>query len=719
MQNEPSRHIIKRQVVELRGLREEDAQQAQQQVAAWVHERLVPLLDQYLTALSPNGSVLRLDTLELDLGIIPFDELESELLRGLDIQLGSQLAQLAPRPDQTAELPAAAAAPATRRELLHFFVRTGNLPWWAGSAAPGPGAASADPVTESVEYLLKEAPLALTADLREWVAQEGQLLRLIRHLPGVTLLRIAALRVQLPSAAFAGAVPEFFQLLPRMATFTGLSPHRVRETALLKLMQIVFSASNPIRDADSFWEAWLLQMAVALRVKYKPLLQTLNEAAGSDKSGFAAMLQRFQGAKTNPKTPPVSVLERLVHTLEQTLLPAPGRPTALTDAFRHWQSNTSSAGALEQLLKALEQLTGTSPATAKALETAFRQWQSDKSSAAALEQVLKALEQLTGTDPATANALETAFRHGQSNQSPTGALEQVLKALEQVTGASLAPANVLKTALRQWKSNKSSAMALTQLEDALRQTLAKKETGGPELIQKWVAALERLLNDTGLPEGLRATLAAAKNRLQAPGFSLAELPALLAQIARAEAARAPETTSAGSASTTFSEAGELFVENAGLVILWPFLVRFFQSLGLLEKNRFKDAAAAHRAARLLQYVADGQPDAPEYLMALNKIICGLEWDTLLDPGPPLSKTETEECEALLQAVIANAPVLRNMRPDGLRGSFLLRKGLLRPVPGAWELHVEKATHDVVLERFPWSWSVVKLPWLEGVLAVEW
>lgn len=616
MQNEPSRHIIKRQVVELRGLREEDAQQAQQQVAAWVHERLVPLLDQYLTALSPNGSVLRLDTLELDLGIIPFDELESELLRGLDIQLGSQLAQLAPRPDQTAELPAAAAAPATRRELLHFFVRTGNLPWWAGSAAPGPGAASADPVTESVEYLLKEAPLALTADLREWVAQEGQLLRLIRHLPGVTLLRIAALRVQLPSAAFAGAVPEFFQLLPRMATFTGLSPHRVRETALLKLMQIVFSASNPIRDADSFWEAWLLQMAVALRVKYKPLLQTLNEAAGSDKSGFAAMLQRFQGAKTNPKTPPVSVLERLVHTLEQTLLPAPGRPTALTDAFRHWQSNTSSAGALEHL-------------------------------------------------------------------------------------------------------NKSSAMALTQLEDALRQTLAKKETGGPELIQKWVAALERLLNDTGLPEGLRATLAAAKNRLQAPGFSLAELPALLAQIARAEAARAPETTSAGSASTTFSEAGELFVENAGLVILWPFLVRFFQSLGLLEKNRFKDAAAAHRAARLLQYVADGQPDAPEYLMALNKIICGLEWDTLLDPGPPLSKTETEECEALLQAVIANAPVLRNMRPDGLRGSFLLRKGLLRPVPGAWELHVEKATHDVVLERFPWSWSVVKLPWLEGVLAVEW
>lgn len=607
MQNEPPRHIIKRQVVELRGLREDDARQVQQQVAAWVHERLVPLLDRYLTALSPNGSVLRLDTLELDLGIIRFDELESELLRGLDIQLGSQFAQLAPRSDQTAEPPATAAVPATRRELLHFFVRTGNLPWWADSVAPGPSAASADPVAESVEYLLKEAPLALVADLREWVAQEGQLLRLIRHFNDEALLRLAVLRIQLPPAVFTGVVPGFLQMLQHIATFTGLSTQRVRETAFLKLMQIVFSAPNPIRDADSFWEEWLLQLAVALRVKYKPLLQTLNEAAGSDKSGFTAMLQRLQTAKTNPKTPPVSALGRLVHTLEETLLPAPGRPTALIDAFRHWQSD------------------------------------------------------------------------------------------------------------------KSSTTALTQLEDALKQTLVKKETAGPELPQKWIAILERLLNDTGLPEGLRTTLAAAKNRLQAPGFSPAELPAQLAQIARAEAeaGRMPETASVEAVSTAFSEAGELFVENAGLVILWPFLPRFFQSLGLLEKNRFRDTTAAYRAAVLLQYVASGQPEAPEYHLTLNKILCGLPWDAVPDPGPPLSETETEECDALLQAAIANAPVLRNMRPDGLRGSFLLRKGLLRPVPGAWELRVEKATHDVVLERFPWTWSVVKLPWLEGVLAVEW
>lgn len=606
MHQDTSGHIIKRQIVELNGLRKEDAQQVQQQLAELVRVRLIPLLDQYLTALSPNGSVLRLDTLELDLGVIPMDTLESGLLERVDLQLGIQLARLAPLAEQTAA--PSTRPPATRRELLHFFVHTGNLPWWADSAvaSPGQGATPADPVAESLEYLLKEAPLALASDLREWVTKEAQALRLIRHLPDEMLIRTAALRVQLPGNAFAGAVAGLLRLFPHTADFTGQPLHRVRELVFLKLLQIAFSTPDPMRDIGAFWEAWLLQIAVALRVKYKLLLQTLSQAVGSDNSGFSVVLHNLQAGKTDERTQ-VSALEQLIGTLGENLLTVP-----------HWPATPGEA---------------------------FRQRQSDKSPVA----------------------------------------------------------------------------ALAQLEDALVQALAKKETIGPALIEKWVAILGRLLRDTGLPKALRTTLAATKNRLQAPGFSPAELPALLAQIARAEAeaGRLPEIASPEAASMAFSEAGELFVENAGLVILWPFLTRFFKGLELLENNRFKDAAAAHRAARLLQYLADGRPEAPEYRMALNKIICGLDWDTVLDPGPPLSETETEECEALLQAVIANAPVLRNMRPDGLRGSFLLRKGLLRPVPGAWELRVEKATHDVVLERFSWTWSVVKLPWLEGVLAVEW
>ena len=60
-----------------------------------------------------------------------------------------------------------------------------------------------------------------------------------------------------------------------------------------------------------------------------------------------------------------------------------------------------------------------------------------------------------------------------------------------------------------------------------------------------------------------------------------------------------------------------------------------------------------------------------------------------------------------------------MSITGFRGSFLLRKGLLESRDGAWLLRVEKESYDVVLERFPWSFSWVKLPWMKAPLRVEW
>jgi hypothetical protein len=106
-------------------------------------------------------------------------------------------------------------------------------------------------------------------------------------------------------------------------------------------------------------------------------------------------------------------------------------------------------------------------------------------------------------------------------------------------------------------------------------------------------------------------------------------------------------------------------------------------------------------------------------MLLNKMLCGMGPDDLLDFGPAVTEEETPECVSLLSAVIENAPVLRNMSHDGFRGSFLLRKGALSAGNGSWLLRVEHQTFDVVLDRFPWSFSWIKLPWMEVPLAVEW
>ena len=181
----------------------------------------------------------------------------------------------------------------------------------------------------------------------------------------------------------------------------------------------------------------------------------------------------------------------------------------------------------------------------------------------------------------------------------------------------------------------------------------------------------------------------------------------------------PSETAETASNLSFSDVDELYVDNAGLVILWPFLVNFFNRLGLLADKQFQDEEARQRAVGVLQVLATGQATFPEYLLPLNKILSGLEPTELFDFGPALTEAEAGECEDLLRAAIAQAPILKNMSPVGFQGTFLIRSGVLRSRDGAWLLQVERETYDMVLDSFPWSWAWVKLPWMETPLRVEW
>ncbi len=169
----------------------------------------------------------------------------------------------------------------------------------------------------------------------------------------------------------------------------------------------------------------------------------------------------------------------------------------------------------------------------------------------------------------------------------------------------------------------------------------------------------------------------------------------------------------------FSESDEIYVNNAGLVILWPFLKRFFKGLELLNQKKFHDPAAVQRAVGLLQYLVSEDAAPQEYLLSLNKVLCGMALDEVFDFGPPVTEFEIEQCRHLLTAVIEHAPILRKMSIAGFRNTFLLRKGQLGSRDGLWRLRVERESYDVVLDRFPWSVSWLKLPWMEFPMNVEW
>jgi len=175
----------------------------------------------------------------------------------------------------------------------------------------------------------------------------------------------------------------------------------------------------------------------------------------------------------------------------------------------------------------------------------------------------------------------------------------------------------------------------------------------------------------------------------------------------------------------FSKVDALYIGNAGLVIVWPFLSHFFKGLGLVAKDpkddklHFTDQSARHRALGLLQYLVSADESPQEFQLPLNKILCGMAVDAVFDFGPEISAKEKNACDDLLTAVIERAPILKNMSHAGLRSSFLLRQGQLSILDERWLLRVERETHDIVLDRFPWGVGIVKLPWMKTILQVEW
>lgn len=160
----------------------------------------------------------------------------------------------------------------------------------------------------------------------------------------------------------------------------------------------------------------------------------------------------------------------------------------------------------------------------------------------------------------------------------------------------------------------------------------------------------------------------------------------------------------------------IYIENAGLVLLHPFLSQFFEALGIAaDKILLPD-----RALCLLHFLTTGQDIAPEYELVLPKILCNIPLQTSVETDLELSGPEKEEADALLKAVIRHWDVLQNTSPDGLRGTFLLRPGKVSERDdGDWLLQVESKAFDVLLEQLPWSIAMIKLPWMERMLWVEW
>lgn len=163
----------------------------------------------------------------------------------------------------------------------------------------------------------------------------------------------------------------------------------------------------------------------------------------------------------------------------------------------------------------------------------------------------------------------------------------------------------------------------------------------------------------------------------------------------------------------------LYIRNAGLVLISPYITRLYDVLGYTKDSKFIDDDAQFRAIHLLQYVATGQVQTPENELVLNKILCNYPIASPIPLTMDFSEKELGVANGLLIGVTKNWTAVNNMSPNGLRNSFVIRDGTLEDAADRWYMKVTRQVFDILLKSIPWGYTFVKLPWMAKFVSVDW
>lgn len=164
---------------------------------------------------------------------------------------------------------------------------------------------------------------------------------------------------------------------------------------------------------------------------------------------------------------------------------------------------------------------------------------------------------------------------------------------------------------------------------------------------------------------------------------------------------------------------KIHVQNAGVILMHPFLAVFFNRLQMTEKGKWVSEEAQLRAVHLLHHLADGKWEHEEPLLPLSKLLCGLKQEQPVPLQIEAAEEETAMIESLFAGVFQQWEKMKNSSVDGFRQSFLQRNGILCYKGDHWSLRVEQKGYDLLLQTLPWGISTIRLPWMGEMLYVEW
>ncbi|MCH7400363.1 contractile injection system tape measure protein [Belliella kenyensis] len=160
-----------------------------------------------------------------------------------------------------------------------------------------------------------------------------------------------------------------------------------------------------------------------------------------------------------------------------------------------------------------------------------------------------------------------------------------------------------------------------------------------------------------------------------------------------------------------------YIQNAGLIIIHPFLENFFRKIEVLDQKKSVSKDKIDLAIHALHYISSGKEQPPEYQLVFEKYLCGIPQNYPVDRFFILEESIKEEISNLFNAILSNWKRLKFTSPEALRDLFFLREGKLEE--DNHRLVVKRMAQDLLLENLPWSISVVKLPWFSKPIYVDW
>ena len=163
----------------------------------------------------------------------------------------------------------------------------------------------------------------------------------------------------------------------------------------------------------------------------------------------------------------------------------------------------------------------------------------------------------------------------------------------------------------------------------------------------------------------------------------------------------------------------VYVRNAGLVLLHPFLPQLFEITGIYNENNWVDEIAQPKAVKILEYLSTGINKFEEINFVFNKVLCGLDPSAYAGDKEPLDEATMSACDLLLKEVIGHWHQLKNTGIEAFRETFLQRSGKLTAVDNGWTLQVEQHTIDILIDSLPWGIGIIKLPWMQEMVYTEW